>query len=574
MSQQRNEDFLPLDSSTSRLTAGNDHPTIGNNEEEEVEQNIHFNQFQTFHNRLFFLTFYENFIFSFLYEIYLMYHIKFNNSTNNLQNSLQEDNFLKRFKNNIFKFFNFVFFKTKGIFSLFFLIIFYVQFYSIYLNDKLPWSLQSIIYFKYLSKFRTLQIFSNEMLNLYIPFLFACFFTIFFTVITIICLFVHYKCNYKIAKIRNDNIFNENKFINYLKNRHQLKNIKFYLFFILFQFIKILPILFIPIITIFMSSIKSMNIILIFTGFLLFIPFITLSLFFLTFIYEWRFDTNNLMAKSHTRLDFLLFYIISLIVCFHTLFEDYSLIIFFFDFVDFILILIIIACFIFFMSFYKNATNIVNNSFLLGSVFVIMISTLMTVFKTFVPSMKHASQSIPELSIIACLFLSMIGGNWILKFRITLLEILVSEESRILYFLYHHRNDVIVPKGEFEVEMSIRTIGWVSNFIESKVVGRPQVASQDELRLRLSEMMQIDRVDEMFKNSIDNCHMSSPFVILSYAQFLRYCKEDKIRADDFIHMIYRYANWKWFDVRYMFYLKTRCWFEEDLLESINSESNN
>jgi hypothetical protein len=99
--------------------------------------------------------------------------------------------------------------------------------------------------------------------------------------------------------------------------------------------------------------------------------------------------------------------------------------------------------------------------------------------------------------------------------RYHVIGILVNDPGALLFWsnVFQQRhiasNEIIVPRSAFEVELATRSIARVANpfFIPRR--------SNDGM----DQWLEVDRVEEMFRNAMDSIHHSSPFVYISFVTF-------------------------------------------------------
>ncbi|EFC49010.1 predicted protein [Naegleria gruberi] len=477
----------------------------------------------------------EKGLYYFFYELYLY----FGNdddlekmptpSTHSKRNvsSLKERLFGKIFKHS-----------NKGMVSLVCHFILLAQWITLFTDFHLPWHRSNVKYFKYLSVIGNLKISylwdddSDFVGTLLVPFLFATFVTLTLLILTGFCFYKSWKSYQFLKGTREvdsyENIQDHPQMIIF-KQRNERKRVV--AFWLLFNLVELLPAMVIPVSLGFFNSIQSLNVFILIPSLLLVFPFMIVSYVYLIHCYEWRFDLGNMCAKSNSRLDMIL-YFSCFVSCFvHSMFT-HPIMIVIAMFVDFFLVLIVLSVSILFVSWYKTAMNIVACIMIFSSLFILSITSMLAVLKAFIPSIEYNNGFYSELTIFALVFICIIIGYCFARVRVAFNEIIVSDQARAEYLLNSQRNALIIPKRDFEVEMSIRTIGWIANFFESKTINRPPATSEDEIRERLEETMEIDRVDEMFQHAMDLEHNLSPFVNLSYSQFKKYAKNDQRYSDN------------------------------------------
>jgi hypothetical protein len=141
----------------------------------------------------------------------------------------------------------------------------------------------------------------------------------------------------------------------------------------------------------------------------------------------------------------------------------------------------------------------------------------------------------PGMALLGCTSMSLGIGATITVLRLHVIRILVTDPRLLLFMHTLNPNDVVVPRGEFEVEMANRTVDWVSGFHRSLTLNSDHRGqTEDEIRQQMHEMQCIDRVDEMYKNAIDHIHCRSIYVYLSYATFLIHVARNRGRA---VHLL-------------------------------------
>jgi len=402
----------------------------------------------------------EKAVYMFFYELYLYYE----DETVDDVASPSESVYAK-WKRRLFTW------KNRGIVSSICYVLLFAQWLSVFLDYKLPWGESNAKIFRYFSVITNFQISllwgdSSFVLTVVLPFLFSSLFTLLLLSLTIVCFVIHWKyfkqlqSSLSIDQYEN---FEEHPQI-MLFNVRKSNSKRRILFRILFNMIEILPALFIPISISFLNSIVSLNVFVMLPSLLFILPFTIISIIYLTTIYEWRFETGNMAAKSHSRLDLAIFISCTISVWAHVFFQD-TILLSTVMMLDFTLFLVILSCNIFFVPWFKTAMNIIFSILVFSCLFVLTMTSMLAVMKLLIPGMDYNNSDYAELTVYGCIFFSMIAGYLFTKFRLTFNEMVVNEETRTRYLLHSQRNAIIIPRLAFEVEMSIRTIQFVSNFV-------------------------------------------------------------------------------------------------------------
>ncbi|KAF0975088.1 hypothetical protein FDP41_005841 [Naegleria fowleri] len=471
---------------------------------------------------------------------------------------------------------NFVKGPDRGFISYYCYILLFIQWCSLFMDSHLPWHRSNKKFFMMLSVLANFKISllwedeTNFWWTLFIPFLFSCLITLLLVTLTIICFHFNWKTFKNLRNTRNIDQYSnieDHPQVQLLKERR--KKPRVIAFWLLFHLIELIPGLFIPVSLGFLHAIRSLNFFIMIPSLILIWPFHILAITFMFTIYEWRFDTGSIAAKSNTRLDLFLFILLTVSCWMHSMFQSpITLVIVMFS--DFFMLLIILAVNILFVSWYKTAMNITITTLIFSGLIILSITSMLAVLKAFIPSTDSSSGFFSELTIAASIFLCVILGYFFTKLRLTFNELVVNEQTRTELFLNSYRNTIVIPRRDFEVEMATRTISFISHFVEPKTIGQPPASSYEEIRDRLREIQEIERVDELFQQAMDyqfDLSYVSPFIYLSYAQFKKHAREDP-RYLDGVLSVQRYCSWKWLDVRFMFYVRTRFWFECELVKKL------
>lgn len=245
-------------------------------------------------------------------------------------------------------------------------------------------------------------------------------------------------------------------------------------------------------------------------SFMVFLPLF----FFCTFVFfEWRPEQPNVCGKSHTRFDFLLY--LGLFACvFCSSFMGNLLI--FAGFIEFIIVLVLMVLHLFTLSYYKQFMNLIVTSALFILIFSTVVSILTSTFMVFSPLFYYSQDNFSGLILFACTFFAIFAGSILTFLRYHIIAILVNDPTALLFWnnLLNQRhitpNDIIVPRSAFEVELTTRTITRVSS---------PFYVPPRTERETIERMLEVDRVEDLFCNSMDSVHHSSPYVYLSFATF-------------------------------------------------------
>ncbi len=205
-----------------------------------------------------------------------------------------------------------------------------------------------------------------------------------------------------------------------------------------------------------------------------------------------------------------------------------------------------------------------------------MITLLVATFMVFFDLFYYFYSEFPGLALLGCVSLSLAIGAIVTILRLQVIRILVTDPRPLMFMHQLNPNDVVVPRGEFEVEMANRTIDWISGFHASlTLTADHRGQTEEEIRQQMHEMQCIDRVDEMYKNAIDHIHCTSIYVFLSYVTFLIHVAKNRGRATHLMETIEQHFGLIWFDFRASYYLRRRFWVEEffPALEAQEAEDN-
>ncbi|KAG2392635.1 hypothetical protein C9374_011360 [Naegleria lovaniensis] len=464
----------------------------------------------------------------------------------------------------------------RGFISYYCYILLFIQWSSLFMDSHLPWHRSNKKFFMILSVLANFKISylwedeTNFWWTLLVPFLFSCLVTLSLVTLSFICFHFNWKSfkNLRDARtVAHYSNIEEHPQVHLLKDRRE--KLRVAAFWLLFHLIELIPGLFIPVSLGFLHAIRSLNVFLMIPSLILILPFHILSIVYMFVIYEWRFDTGSISAKSNTRLDLFLFALLTVSCWMHSMFQSaITLVIVMFS--DFFILLIILAVNILFVSWYKTAMNITITILIFSGLIILSITSMLSVLKAFIPSADTSSGFFSEITISASIFLCVILGYFFTRLRLTFNELVVNEQTRTELFLNSHRNTIVIPRRDFEVEMATRTISFISHFVESKTVGHPPASSYEEVRDRLREIQEIERVDELFQQAMDyqfDLAYVSPYIYLSYSQFKKHAREDP-RYLDSVLSVQRHCSWRWLDVRFMFYVRTRFWFECELVKKL------
>lgn len=305
---------------------------------------------------------------------------------------------------------------------------------------------------------------------------------------------------------------------------------------------------------------NALNVIIALISLFLILPFILLSTFIATTCHEWRMDLGNVSAKPHYRYDLMNYVLLSFLIIITNQFESLPVIPIF---MDFICILFLIVLHVYYMVYYKTMINILISSCLFSLLFASMISLLVATFMVFFNLFYYFYTEFPGSALMGCAFLSLGIGAIVTIARLYVIRMLVTDPRSLFFMHTLHPNDVVVPRGEFEVEMANRTIGWICGFHQSlTLTADHRGQSEAEIRQQMYEMQCIDRVDEMYKNAIDHVHNTSIYVYLSYATFLIHVARNRGRAVHLLEMIENHFGPMWLDFRGHYYIRRKYWLEE------------
>jgi len=298
-------------------------------------------------------------------------------------------------------------------------------------------------------------------------------------------------------------------------------------------FIQIMPAIFIPIVTAQLSTancfnhyiiaiddlesdttsvcrstwvLKVLNIV----SFFVFTPlFMLISFYF----YEWRPEQPNVCGKAHSRYDSLVY--LGVFTCvFATAFMESWIIIV--SLYEFLIVMLIVMLHIFTMVYYKKLVNLMLTVFTFTLMFASVIAILMGTFMSLTQTFHYSQDNYPGLIMFVCCFLSIISGAILTFLRYHVIGVLVNDPVALAFWnnLLQQRhmtaNEIIVPRSSLEVELAIRSMSKASNVFYTP----PRTE-----RERLDRWLEVDRVEEMFRNAMDSIHHSSPFVYLSFATF-------------------------------------------------------
>ncbi|KAL0485184.1 tmcB, partial [Acrasis kona] len=401
--------------------------------------------------------------------------------------------------------------------------------------------------------FETLQVFSDNaslchFLNFYLPFLASC-------AITLTSTFLIY-ITYRFKTRRRG-------FFMYIYHLHS----------------QILPALFIPTISGFLntttcynagihsfetlpeSCFSFPNVFLPLISFIMLAPFLVSFAIITNTCFEWRMDVGNVCARPHSRFDASVYVVAGLMTAVTTYFEFVPIVSQFFNFAS---LLLIIVLHVYFMTFYKTLTNALTSIMLFVCLFASMVSIMIATFMLFFESANYFDSEFPNSVVLSCSLLSLGLGYGITALRLYVINVLVTDPRPLMFFQRLNPNDVVVPRGEFEVEMADRTVDWVAGF-HASLTTQDDAPSREQgeqhVRIQLHEMRSIDRVDEMYKNAIDHIHSTSVFVFLSYATFLIHVARQRGRALHLLETIEHHYSILWMDFRMHFYVRRKYWLE-------------
>ena len=298
-------------------------------------------------------------------------------------------------------------------------------------------------------------------------------------------------------------------------------------------FLQLLPALFIPIIANQFSTVNCYNHYLIaidelesdttvvcrsnwtlrFLNLVSFLVFVPLFLLCTTYFFEWRPEQPHICARSHTRFDTFVYCAVFTCVFAVSFMEPLFVLV---TLYEFLIVMLIVMLHIFSMVYYKKIINLMITVFTFMLMFATVIALLMATFMTLTQIYHYSQDNYPGLILFVCCFLSIISGAILTFLRYHVIGVLVNDPVALAFWtnLLQQRhlatNEIVVPRSSFEVELSTRSMSKVSN-----IFYKPATSERE----RLERWLEVDRVEEMFRNSMDSLHHSSPFVFLSFATF-------------------------------------------------------
>mmetsp|Transcript_8306 Transcript_8306/g.30660 ORF Transcript_8306/g.30660 Transcript_8306/m.30660 type:complete len:805 (-) Transcript_8306:2316-4730(-) len=317
------------------------------------------------------------------------------------------------------------------------------------------------------------------------------------------------------------------------------------------------------------------------------IPFIAITLLGVSVTNDWRPDTRNVCGRPHTRYDLITFAICTLIAFMSSFLETLTI---FLLFIDFTLILILIGLHIYFMQWYKTFVNQLVCTFLIVTMFGCMISLLISAFHFIFSFFEFSFTNFPGAMLFASLPVSFVLGMKLTMLRLNVIRLSLSPLTapRPLQLLYSiEPNDVIVPRGEFEIEMASRSLPIVRSMIFDAPAARkvrkrfsyrsllisgrggarisPRTQDDNDVLFKPSEEEtfmheQEERVRDMIQNSLDMAsHARSEYVHISFASYQAHVMNDLRQALHLAEICQTDHTVLWPDFRLMYYVRQRYW---------------
>lgn len=306
----------------------------------------------------------------------------------------------------------------------------------------------------------------------------------------------------------------------------------------------------------------------------IFVPYVIASIIGTFGLIDWRPDTGNVCGKPHFRFDMVFMIVITIILVFTHFLEMVNILILF---IDFICILILLGFHIYFMQWYKLVINQFVASSLFLNMFACLIGLLVSTFHLIFLHFEYSFTDFPGTILFVMIPISIICGMKMTIIRLNVIKLSLSPLSapRPLQLLYNiEPSDIIIPRGEFEIEMATRSLNIVKHVFGKNDVGKLPQLKRGRIHSITNDYVTIDqmldedafhheqeeKVRDMFQNALDMAsHSRSDYIHIAYGTYLAHIMNDLRTAVQLSENAQTTRGILFLDVRMMYYIRQRYW---------------